>query len=102
ETARHWQTCFYRKFDVTLERSRIFSCSRIAKKGWDDQGILIDESTTSEQVINYLSDDKPKKACYSCATINRESNIKVALQSSGNLERIAAKSIQYLNENNKK
>ncbi|AMG09168.1 radical SAM protein [Vibrio parahaemolyticus] len=102
ETSRHWQTCFYRKFDVTLERSRIFSCSRIAKKGWDDQGLLIDDGTTSEQVINYLSDDKPKEACYSCATINRESNIKVALQSSGNLERIAAKSIQYLNENNNK
>ncbi|WCP83302.1 hypothetical protein PQE20_17945 [Vibrio harveyi] len=102
ETERHWKTCFYRKFDVSLERSRIFSCSRIAKKGWDDQGLLIDGSTTIEQVINYLSDEKPKEACYSCATINRESSISVAVQSSGNLERIAEKSIQYLNENNKK
>ncbi|MEZ8349545.1 hypothetical protein BCU98_14675 [Vibrio splendidus] len=102
DTELHWQTCFYRKFDVNLERSRIFSCSRIAKKGWDEQGLLIDDSTTFEQVINYLSDDKPKDACYSCATINRESSIKVAVQNSGNLERIAAKSIQYLNENNSK
>lgn len=102
ETERHWQTCFYRKFDVSLERSRIFSCSRIAKKGWDDQGLLIDDSTTIDQVINYLSDEKPKEACYSCATINRKSSISVAVQSSGNLERIAEKSIQYLNENNKK
>lgn len=102
DTELHWQTCFYRKFDVTLERSRIFSCSRIAKKGWDEQGLLIEDSTTLAQVINYLSDDKPKDACYSCATINRESSIKVAVQISGNLERIAAKSIQYLNENNSK
>lgn len=102
ETERHWKTCFYRKFDVSLERSRIFNCSRIAKKGWDDQGLLIDDSTTIEQVIKYLSDEKPKEACYSCATINRESSISVAVQSSGNLERIAEKSIQYLNENNKK
>ncbi|MGF1689295.1 hypothetical protein L4C36_21930 [Photobacterium japonica] len=102
ETERHWQTCFYRKFDVSLERSRIFSCSRIAKKGWDDQGLLIDNSTTLEQVISYLSDDKPKDACYSCATINRESSIKVAVQSSGSLERIASKSVKYLKENNNK
>lgn len=102
ETEHHWQTCFYRKFDVSLERSRIFSCSRIAKKGWDNQGLLINEKTTLEQVINYLSDKNPKEACYSCATINRESSIKVAVQSSGNLERIADKSIQYLKENNNK
>ncbi|MCA0936664.1 hypothetical protein LCL85_14080 [Vibrio alginolyticus] len=102
ETEKHWQTCFYRKFDVSLERSRIFSCSRIAKKGWDDQGLLIDDNTSLKQVISYLSDENPKDACYSCATINRESSIKVAVQRSGNLERMAAKSEKYLNENNNK
>lgn len=102
ETERHWQKCFYRKFDVNLERSRIFSCSRIAKKGWDDQGLLIDSNTTLEQVIEYLSDDNPKVACYSCATINRKSIIKVAVQSSGNIERIAIKAEEYLKENTKK
>jgi organic radical activating enzyme len=98
ETEEHWKTCFYRNCDVTLERGRIFSCSRIAKKAWDEQGLLIESITSVEDIEEYLNSSKPKKACYSCATVGSCSQIPVAEQVSSNLEKIVAKAENYMDK----
>ena len=97
-TEVHWNTCFYRSYDVTLERGRLFSCSRIAKKNWDEQGLLIDSITSVEKIGEYLSSAKPKKACYSCATVGSCSQIPVAEQVSTNLEKVVAKAEKYMDK----
>ena len=61
ETEEHWKTCFYRNCDVTLERGRLFSCSRIAKKKWDEQGLLIESIASITAISEYLNSIKPKK-----------------------------------------
>ena len=98
-TREHWSTCFYRKYDVTLERGRLFSCSRIAKKKWDGQGLLINSETSVSDVSRYLTAEEPRKACYSCATIGNESNIPVAEQTRDNFVKIILKAEQYMREN---
>lgn len=95
-TEQHWDECFYRTYDVTLERGRLFSCSRIAKKKWDDQGLVIGSETSKQNVIDYLLSDLPKDACYSCATVCQSSNIPVAQQVSSDLHRIVEKAQTYL------
>jgi organic radical activating enzyme len=97
-TVEHWKTCFYRNYDVTLERGRLFSCSRIAKKKWDEQGLLIESIASVSEVGEYLNSIKPKKACYSCATVGSCSQIPVAEQVSTDLEKIVMKSEKYMNK----
>ena len=98
ETEEHWITCFYRNCDVTLERGRLFSCSRIAKKKWDEQGLLIESITSVKEVGEYLNSAKPKKACYSCATVGSCSQIPVAEQVSTDIEKILAKAEKYMDK----
>ena len=95
-TEHHWNSCFYRSYDVTLERGRLFSCSRIAKKKWDEQGLLIESITSVEKIEEYLNSSKPKKACYSCATVGNCSQIPVAEQVSTDIEKIVAKAEKYM------
>ena len=97
-TEEHWKTCFYRSYDVTLERGRLFSCSRIAKKKWDEQGLLIESITSLSAIDEYLNSTKPKQACYSCATVGNCSQIPVAEQVSTDIEKIVAKAEKYMGE----
>lgn len=98
QVQEHWNTCFYRKYDVTLERGRLFSCSRIAKKNFNDQGLLINTETTINHVQEYLSSNLPKQACYSCATVGANSKIPVAEQVSSNLVKLADKAEKLMCE----
>jgi organic radical activating enzyme len=97
-TEEHWKTCFYRNYDVTLERGRLFSCSRIAKKKWDEQGLVIESTTSLSAIDEYLNSSKPKKACYSCATVGNCSQIPVAEQVSTDIEKIVAKAEKYMDK----
>jgi len=45
-----------------------------------------------------LNSSKPKKACYSCATVGSCSQIPVAEQVSSNLEKIVAKAENYMDK----
>ena len=98
KTKEHWLTCFYRKYDVTLERGRIFSCSRIAKKNWDEQGLLINSDTSISSIIDYLTTNTPRKACYSCAIIGNESQLPVADQTRNNIKVIISRAEKYMEE----
>ncbi len=96
ETIMHWKKCFYRNYDVTLERGRLFSCSRIAKKNLDHQGLSIDSNTSLEDIKNYLLSYQPKEACYSCATVGNFSRLPVAEQMNSNLDKIASKAELFM------
>jgi hypothetical protein len=98
ETEEHWKTCFYRNCDVTLERGRLLSCSRIAKKQWDEQGLFIDSITSLSAISEYLNSIKPRKACYSCATVGNCSQIPVAEQVSTDIEKIVTKAEKYMSK----
>jgi len=98
EVRAHWDTCFYRKYDVTLERGCLFSCSRIAKKNLNEQGLLIDAVTSINEVKDFLLSNSPKQACYNCATVGESSNIPVAEQVSSDLVKLAAKAEKFMSE----
>ena len=97
-TEEHWNSCFYRRYDVTLERGRLFSCSRIAKKKWDEQGLLVETLTSIETIAKYLNSEKPKQACYSCATVGNCSQIPVAEQVKTDLDKVVKRAIKFMDE----
>ncbi len=94
----HWDTCFYRKYDVTLERGRLFSCSRVAKKNLNEQGLLIVTDTSIDEVKEYLLSNQPNEACYTCATVGESSKIPVAEQVNSDLVKLAAKAEKFMRE----
>ncbi|GHB59049.1 hypothetical protein GCM10008107_05220 [Psychrosphaera saromensis] len=97
-TKEHWNSCFYRRYDVTLERGRLFSCSRIAKKKWDEEGLLVEKLTSIEDIVKYLNSEEPKRACYSCATVGNCSQIPVAEQVKTDLDKVVKKAMKFMDE----
>jgi len=83
ETQQAWKTCFYRNYDITLERGRIFSCSRIAKHKRDAEGLKLVESTKIEDVQNYLNANNPHPSCSTCTPVAGLPSVEVAIQSDG-------------------
>lgn len=61
-----YDQCWYRRHCVTLERGRIFVCSRIPKLALDEQGLVLDDQTTRADVIEYLSAPMAPAACRTC------------------------------------
>lgn len=64
-----YETCWYRRHCVTLERRRIFVCSRIPKLGADEQGLELAVTTTREEILGYLQAQLAPKACRTCTPL---------------------------------
>jgi len=61
-----YERCWYRRHCVTLERRRIFVCSRIPKLESDEQGLRLDPTTTHEQIVAYVDASLAPNACRTC------------------------------------
>jgi len=79
-TQQAWTTCFYRNYDITLERGRLFSCSRIAKNLKEDEGLKISEITQIIDIERYLNSNVPRKSCYTCSPVAGLPEVIVAKQ----------------------
>jgi len=84
-TQQAWDTCFYRNYDVTLERGRLFSCSRIAKKLNDEEGLEIKTVQCLSEIEAYLNSTTPRPSCASCSPVAGLPQVEVALQSDGKI-----------------
>jgi len=61
-----YDNCWYRRHCVTVERGRLFVCSRIAKLANDEEGLLLGAETTFEDITAYLSGAKALASCATC------------------------------------
>ena len=68
-TQAAYDSCWYRRHCITLERGRIFMCSRIPKLGLDGQGQTLDPSTIREDVLRYLRQPDALPACRTCTPV---------------------------------
>lgn len=84
-TKRAWDTCFYRNYDITLERGRLFSCSRIAKNRKDGEGLEIKATQCISEIETYLNSTIPRPSCSSCSPVAGLPQVEVARQLDGKL-----------------
>jgi hypothetical protein len=82
-TQKAWDTCFYRNYDITLERGRLFSCSRIAKNLKDDEGLSISDIKNIAEVEAYLNSVTPRPSCSTCTPVAGLPEVIVARQEDG-------------------
>jgi hypothetical protein len=90
--------CWYRKHCVTLERKRLFMCSRIAKLSQDQEGIILDESTNLLDIQAYLNQDYFIKSCKTCTPMMGLPSLKAGQQPDDRIEKLIPKAIKFLEE----
>lgn len=61
-----FDSCWYKKHCATIERSRLFICSVAPKNKIDSDGLLLTQSTTEEEIINYLERKNSISCCKNC------------------------------------
>ena len=94
-----YENCWYRKHCTTIERSRLFICSRIAKCGDDKEGLNLIKSLTLEDIQDFLNSEKYSPSCKKCIPLMGSDKIKPGIQpNNGIFSSLIEKAINYLKE----
>ena len=88
--------CWYRKHCVTLERQRLFICSRIAKLSQDHEGIIINDKTSFEEIKNYLNQNSFIASCKTCTPMLGLPTIKAGQQPDDRILKMIPNAINFL------
>lgn len=88
--------CWYRKHCVTLERQRLFMCSRIAKLSQDKEGIILNEKTSLGDIKNYLNQTSFIASCKSCTPMMGLPTIKAGQQPDDRILKLIPSAINFL------
>lgn len=94
-----YETCWYRRHCVTLERGSLFVCSRIPKLGLDEQGLRIEAGTLREHVIDYLQSPVAPAACRTCTPVAGLARVRPGQQPDDRLPRLRAVALKWFERN---
>ena len=98
EAQKFFENCWYKKHCVTIERSRLFLCSIAPKHLSDDDGLLLDENTSAEEIYKYLNGNKPLEYCKRCVPQMKLGKVPAGKQSDGvNLLKLIERAKCFLN-----
>lgn len=98
EAAKIWSSCWYRKHSITLERGRIFTCSRIPKLGHDDEGICVNALDSLQQLGDYLNAEEPLSSCATCIPMMSFAPVVPGQQPDDRLRILGPRAIKILTE----
>lgn len=98
ETQKAWNTCFYRNYDVTLERGRLFSCSRIAKNQKDNEGLKVSTLISLSEIGGYLNSTIPRPSCSSCSPVAGLPPVEVAKQPNNKPIKLSQRAIAHMKQ----
>jgi hypothetical protein len=97
-----YEKCWYRRHCVTLERGRLFACSRIAKLARDEEGIEVTSRTTAAEIRSYLHSKLPHESCASCTPMMGLPVVPAGVQPDNRIERLQRNAIAWLDESLRK
>ncbi len=98
EAKRVWTNCWYRKHCVTIERGRLFPCSRSAKFGPDSDGLELREDTVATEIQTHLLQTEPFASCRHCTPMAGLSPVIPAVQPDDRLPSLHAKALMFLRQ----
>jgi hypothetical protein len=93
-----FDTCWYRRHCVTLERGRLFACSRIAKLARDDEGLPLTSATTSAEIEAYLHRPEALPSCATCTPMMGLPTVPAGVQPDDRLARLQRRAVAWLDE----
>ena len=91
-----YDQCWYRKHCVTVERQRLFMCSRIAKMSRNQEGIPLNENTRIEDIAAYLNRDAFIPSCNTCVPMMGLPAISAGQQPDGRIAKMIPKALTFL------
>jgi hypothetical protein len=96
-----YERCWYRQHCVTLERGRIFLCSRIPKQEADEQGLLLTEQTSAADIDAYLRAPKAPGSCRTCTPMAGLPGVAPGQQPDERLERLLPAALRWFDTHGK-
>jgi len=96
QAQKMFNTCWYRRHCTTVERGHIFVCSRIAKLGNDDEGLLIKPETSLADVDAYLNGIRALPSCATCTPMMGLGMVPAGVQPDNRIHRLENKAVEWL------
>ncbi len=93
-----YENCWYRKHCTTIERNRIFVCSRIAKCGDDKEGFNLNKEVTFKDIEKYLNSERFFPSCMRCVPVMGFGKILPGKQSNEKLFPLVDNAIKFLKD----
>ncbi len=91
-----FNNCWYKKHCTTLERNRLFICSRIAKMSLDNDGLLLSSITSICNIEDYLNKNEFIEACKNCTPMMKIEKIEAGQQPDNRIIRMVPKAVAFL------
>ena len=91
-----YDACWYRKHCITLERGRLFACSRVPKLGRDEEGLLLTSRTTLEEISAHLHRTDALRSCTDCTPMMGLPTVPPGVQSDGRIELLQRRAVIWL------
>lgn len=88
--------CWYRRHCATVERGRIFVCSRIAKLSRDNEGLAVTPTTTFSDVHAYMNQPQALPACSTCTPMMGLELVPAGVQPDDRIQRLEARAVEWL------
>lgn len=99
EAQEMFTACWYRKHCVTIERKKLFLCSRIPKLEADDEGIAINHDTTIDHILAYLNRKDFLPSCKACIPMMGLPKVEPGMQPDNRIDISISKAANYLKTN---
>lgn len=90
--------CWYRRHCVTVERGRLFSCSRIPKLARDDEGLGLTSATRLADVSAYLDGERFLPSCRTCVPMMELARVAPGVQPDDRVARLQLHAIRVLGD----
>jgi len=91
-----FDSCWYRRHCTTVERGRLFMCSRIAKFSRDEEGLPLSPATTLGDVRAYLEQPVFLPSCATCTPMMGLELVPAGVQPDDRIARLEARAIDWL------
>ncbi len=91
-----YNACWYRKHCITLERGRLFPCSRVPKLGRDEEGLLLTSRTTLEEISSHLHRPTALRSCADCTPMMGLPTVPPGIQPDNRIELLQRRAVTWL------
>ncbi|MHA1149209.1 MAG: hypothetical protein ACTSR8_13300 [Promethearchaeota archaeon] len=93
-----YEKCWYRKHCTTIERNKLFICSRIAKCGEDKEGLELTNELSFDDIESYLNSETFLPSCRRCTPMMGFRKTQPGRQSNNKMSTFIDKAIKYLKD----
>lgn len=97
---RAFETCWYRRHCVTIERGRLFVCPRIPKLGRDAEGLELFAGISMAHVHAHLASTEAPQSCATCGPMLSKQTVVSGVQPDDRIRRLEVLATSWLERAN--